>query len=226
MAANPITGVTGAGAVTALWVHLDDLYDFAVNGRKITTTEDHPFWSVTDQRWEDTQDLAHGELVLTASGRTLHVTKPVELDERVVGAAYNLTVDDLHTYHVGADEILVHNCDGRDPADGGLDNNAFDRIDDAYGPDVAAGVDYQVQRMHDGSPSAGDHEIPGIGHDPDALASYFASWQGKMTHTDTRTGSRVAFDADRGVLIVSTGYNTHGYKYSQEAFDNGRYVIQ
>ncbi|WP_460707982.1 RHS repeat-associated core domain-containing protein, partial [Myceligenerans halotolerans] len=70
IATDPETGEQAAREVTHVWVHQDDLYDFEVNGELIVTTEDHPFWSVTDQAWEDTQDLHQGERVLTATGRT------------------------------------------------------------------------------------------------------------------------------------------------------------
>lgn len=47
-----------------------------------------------------------------------------------------------------------------------------------------------------------------------------------MTHVDTNTGARVAFDSGRGVLLVQTPYRIHGYVYSQEAIEtSGRYVL-
>jgi hypothetical protein len=95
------------------------------------------------------------------------------------------------------------------------------------GSSVADGVDHNVQRMHDGSATAADHEIPGIGHDPDGLAEYFSGWLSRgMTHVDTRTGAQAAYDYDRGVLLVQTPYRIHGYRYSQETFEtSGRYIL-
>jgi hypothetical protein len=80
-----------------------------IDGERIRTTEDHPFWSVTDQMFEDAQDLAPGEKVLAADGRVIEV---VGLDAGSAGrgTAYNLTVDELHTYYVGHADVLVHNC--------------------------------------------------------------------------------------------------------------------
>jgi hypothetical protein len=82
-----------------------------IDGERIRTTEDHPFWSVTDQMFEDAQDLAPGEKVLAADGRVIEV---VGLDAGSAGkrTAYNLTVEELHTYYVGASDVLVHNCGG------------------------------------------------------------------------------------------------------------------
>ena len=49
-------------------------------------------------------------MVLTADGQLL-ATDGLVADSWTYGAAYNLTVDDLHTYFVGVDQadILVHN---------------------------------------------------------------------------------------------------------------------
>lgn len=112
IATDPETGKRAAMPVTHVWVHQDDLFEFEVDGELIVTTEDHPFGSATDQTWEDAQDLARGEQVLTAKGRTLTVTREIDFGTRETVAAYNLTVADLHTYHVGVDEALVHNAGG------------------------------------------------------------------------------------------------------------------
>lgn len=109
IATDPETGEQAARTVTYVWVHQDDLFEFEINGELIITTEDHPFWSVTDQAWEGTEGLALGERVLTADGRTLTVTREVDFGSLEIGAAYNLTVAGLHTYHVGEADVLVHN---------------------------------------------------------------------------------------------------------------------
>ena len=71
IATDPETGEQGAREVTHVWVHQDDLFEFEVDGELIVTTEDHPFWSVTDQEWEGAERLDVGERVLTANRRTL-----------------------------------------------------------------------------------------------------------------------------------------------------------
>ncbi|GAA1312185.1 RHS repeat-associated core domain-containing protein [Saccharothrix xinjiangensis] len=192
--------------------------------KTIRATAHHPFYNAGEDVWEDADDLTADEQLATPGNGRAIVTGARHYAANL--RTYNLTVDSVHTYYVlaGATPVLVHNCNGRDPAHGGLDDDTYDRIDGAHGPDVADGVDYQVRRMHDGSSTAADHDLPGIGHDPHALASYFASWRGRMTHTDTRTGSRVAYDSNLGVLIVTTGRNIHGYRYGQGAFESGRYV--
>ncbi|MEU7116660.1 polymorphic toxin-type HINT domain-containing protein [Streptomyces sp. NPDC046182] len=230
LATDPETGESAVKTVTAtIFTKNDKTYIDLVlktenDASTLTTTDHHPFWSESEQAWIDAGDLTPGMTLRADDGNTVKVQ--ASRTYQAWQDTYNLTVAGIHTYYVlaGATPVLVHNCNGRDPVNGGLDDDTYDRIDSAHGPDVADGVDYQVQRMHDGSSTAADHDLPGIGHDPDGLASYFASWRGKMTHTDTRTGSRVAYDSSRGVLIVTTGRNIHGFRYSQGAFESGRYV--
>ncbi|WP_460707504.1 polymorphic toxin-type HINT domain-containing protein [Myceligenerans halotolerans] len=109
IATDPETGEQGAREVTHVWVHQDDLFEFEVEGELIVTTEDHPFWSVTDESWERTEQLALGEEVFSADGQALTVTQEADIAAPETGPAYNLTVAGLHTYHVGKANVLVHN---------------------------------------------------------------------------------------------------------------------
>ncbi len=111
LATDPETGETAGGRVTKLWVHEDTLTDLEFqDGTRITTTEDHPFWSVTDQRFERADELTAGEEALTDTGERVRV-KGLNYKTSRTGTAYNLTVDDIHTYYVlaGATPVLVHN---------------------------------------------------------------------------------------------------------------------
>lgn len=98
-----------------------------IDGELVVTTEDHPFWSVTDQMWEDADDLAVGEFVQTAAGVVVPVTSTVDLDTSRVLPAYNLTVADIHTYFVivGKAPVLVHNCGDAESLAGSLDEDTF-----------------------------------------------------------------------------------------------------
>ncbi|MEV0948958.1 RHS repeat-associated core domain-containing protein [Promicromonospora sp. NPDC050249] len=118
IATDPEGGEEAARKVTHVWVHQDDLFEFEVDGELIVTTEDHPFWSVTDQAWEGAQELDAGEEVLGADGSALTVTRVLDLGSIKSDAAYNLTVSGLHTYHVGVQDVLVHNAGGGGPFDG------------------------------------------------------------------------------------------------------------
>ena len=108
IATDPETGEQVAKRVEHVWVHDDTVIDLVVDGEVITTTEDHPFWSVTDQRFERADELEAGEKVRGADGRAITVSQLRVGTERQA-LAYNLSVEGIHTYHVGETEILVHN---------------------------------------------------------------------------------------------------------------------
>uniref|UniRef100_UPI0031DFCE32 hypothetical protein n=1 Tax=Streptomyces hawaiiensis TaxID=67305 RepID=UPI0031DFCE32 len=113
---------------------------------------------------------------------------------------------------------------GLDPKKG-LPYEILDKIDEKYGPDVADGVEYQWQRMMGNSKEAGDHNIPGVGRDLTAMAEYFKKWRGKATHKDSDTGNGVAYDKDKGVVVIITARFIHGYKMSEADFlKAGKYV--
>ncbi len=111
IATDPETGEQGARAVEQVFVHEDTVVDLLVDGEVITTTEDHPFWSVTDQRFERADQLGRGEEVFEASGRLSTVSGLQGGTERRA-LAYNLSVQGIHTYHVGEQAVLVHNSCG------------------------------------------------------------------------------------------------------------------
>lgn len=108
-ATDPVSGVSGPRRVLDTFVHRDTLVDLRLaSGDKITTTSDHPFWSSGDHAFEDAKDLAPGEKVLSANG-TEPAVGGIDTGTIREGAAYNLAVLGLHTYHVGDAEVLVHN---------------------------------------------------------------------------------------------------------------------
>jgi hypothetical protein len=110
LATDPVTGQQGGRKIEHVWVHDDDLFVLTVQGERIVTTEDHPFWNATDGRWERTDELSSGDKLLMASGHVASVDG-FNINEHRYAAAYNLTVDDLHTYYVlaGTTPVLVHN---------------------------------------------------------------------------------------------------------------------
>ncbi|MEV0065661.1 polymorphic toxin-type HINT domain-containing protein [Amycolatopsis sp. NPDC050768] len=228
---DPDSGRLEQHVVTAVHVTTDDrdrvdLQLASGDDQVIHTTVLHQIWEARTHHWVEAGQLRTGDQVASVEG--VAAVESATLHDGH-GETYDLTVEGLHAYYVlaGKTAILVHNCGGIDAARGGLDDTTYNAIEEAHGTDVAEGVDYQVQRMHDGSSEAADHEIPGIGHDPAALGNYFADWRGRMTHRDTKTGANVAYDAERGVLIVQNGYMIHGYKFSEHNFlTSGRYVAR
>lgn len=108
VATDPETGERVIRRVTRLWVHEDEVLDLVLDGEVITTTEDHLFWSVSDQQFERADDLGAGELVLGDGGRHVKV-RGFRPGTNRTALAYNLSIAGVHTYHVGGDAILVHN---------------------------------------------------------------------------------------------------------------------
>jgi Protein of unknown function (DUF1557). len=109
VASDPETGEQAAKPVTHVFVHQDTVTDLVMDdGSVLGTTEDHPFWSVTDGRFERADELSAGEKVLTADGRVLTV-RGLRSGTSRSALAYNLEVEGIHTYHVGDDDVLVHN---------------------------------------------------------------------------------------------------------------------
>jgi hypothetical protein len=117
LATDPETGEQGPRRVTHLWIHQDVVVNLRfADGSAVTTTEDHPFWNHSDRQWQEAQRLDRGDLLHTSRA----ISAAVEgIDWKSVRheMAYNLTVDDIHTYHVMADDsaVLVHNCGGSGP---------------------------------------------------------------------------------------------------------------
>ncbi|MEV6209538.1 polymorphic toxin-type HINT domain-containing protein [Kitasatospora sp. NPDC051914] len=119
IATDPQTGETGTHTVTATIRTPDDrgFTTLTVRGsdgtdEALTATDHHPFWSESRHTWVDTADLRPGDRLLTDTGATAEVVSTAHHDWTI--AAYNLTVDDVHTYYVlaGNTPALVHNAGG------------------------------------------------------------------------------------------------------------------
>ena len=89
------------------------MVEFEVGDSTVTTTEDHEFWNVTDNAWQETQHIDAGDLLLTADGATVEAGTLL-WETAHVAPAFDLTIDEIHTYHVtaGDEHVLVHNNDG------------------------------------------------------------------------------------------------------------------
>ena len=159
LAEDPITGKRGGRQVTHVWVHQDTLVDLEMEGgRRITTTEDHPFWNETDRAWQDAEELDPGDQLGTLNATALVVADGLDVTTQHTADAYNLTVADLHTYYVlaGDTPVLVHN-DGGDSTVGTIFRSGkytFQIYSNDHGPGHGhlKGDGYDIQLGQNGKP--------------------------------------------------------------------------
>ena len=86
----------------------DELVHIVVNGERITTTPEHPFYRPT-AGWTSAADLRAGDRLALLSGKVVVVEEVQhEILEKPI-TVYNFEVEDFHTYFVGYASILVHN---------------------------------------------------------------------------------------------------------------------
>jgi len=111
LATDPDTGVTSVETVDQPIVHAGTHTMVTVglsDGSSITATDRHPFWDDTEHAFVNAQDLRAGDRVLTSSGKRLFI-KAITVFVAVL-AAFNLQIDQIHTYYAGATPVLVHNA--------------------------------------------------------------------------------------------------------------------
>ena len=120
VATDPATGVTGNRPVTHLIRHSGDhpMVELTLaNGTTLYATDRHPFWEATKRKFADAISLKAGHKVLSAGVAVAIVSASAYTADLT---AYNLSVDDLHTYYVGDAPVLVHNCGEGGAADDAL----------------------------------------------------------------------------------------------------------
>ena len=148
IATDPETGEQGPREVTHTWPHQDDLVQLSLSTGMLTTTEDHPFWNDTDQAWQRADALDPGDHLRTPDGVDVTVAELITSGARH-GRAYNLTVDDLHTYYVlaGDTPVLVHNSGSCVPALRGWQSERFQFGNQQFLLDKK-GMDHILTRHH------------------------------------------------------------------------------
>jgi len=83
--------------------------DVYVDGEKITTTDDHPFW-VQDKGWVKAKDLQSGDALQNNQEGSV-IVNHIEHREGTF-KVYNFEVEGFHTYFVSDLGVLVHNVCG------------------------------------------------------------------------------------------------------------------
>ncbi|GIJ28698.1 hypothetical protein Vqi01_38600 [Micromonospora qiuiae] len=130
--ARPVTAlITGDGTKTLVNVGIDSDGDGITDG-SVTATDEHPFWVESRRKWLGAAHLKPGDELLTPDGARVNVIAVVAYG--AVATVHNLTVDDIHTYHVlvGGTDVLVHNTGGACPNKLALAEDALDRATDIH----------------------------------------------------------------------------------------------
>jgi hypothetical protein len=87
--------------------------------QRITATTEHPFW-VDSKGWVVARELTRGDLLkcIDADAPPMHVNHVHA--KRHTADVFNFEVEDVHSYFVGGDGVLVHNHSGPDASDESL----------------------------------------------------------------------------------------------------------
>jgi hypothetical protein len=114
---NVTTGKDETHTVTRTFVHHDvALYEVKVDGGKVTTTADHPFY-IRGKGWTAARDLRPGDELDQPDGAAVAVEAAIDTDR--TATVYNFEVETTHDYYVqaGPHWALVHNdCVNWNPA--------------------------------------------------------------------------------------------------------------
>ncbi|MFD3571567.1 polymorphic toxin-type HINT domain-containing protein [Streptomyces sp. NPDC058667] len=136
-AADPTAGTTSPRRVLDTIYTPDDRNFTGITLRgtakteALTATDNHPFWSPKEQSWVEAGQLAAGDTLKSADGSAAEISGIRRWSE--LQAAYNLTVENLHTYFVmaGSVPVLVHNTATACPI---LSGDARKHIKDYHSP--------------------------------------------------------------------------------------------
>ncbi|MEV4013114.1 polymorphic toxin-type HINT domain-containing protein [Nonomuraea angiospora] len=113
--AEPVTAlITGEGTKRLVKITVDIDGNRGTTTDTITATDNHPFWVPALRKWLEAGQLQPGMWLRTSAGTYVQVAAVKAWT--ALQLVHNLTVDELHTYHVmaGDQAILVHN-DGWNP---------------------------------------------------------------------------------------------------------------
>ncbi|GEK17052.1 Hint domain-containing protein [Cellulomonas persica] len=198
LAADPVDGTQAGKPVEAVHVHDDALVDLVVDGAVLRTSEDYPFWSVTDQQFERADHLTPGEEVLTATGTTATIDG-LDVANSRYAPAHNLTITDLHTYYVlaGNTATLVHNCGQAAEAAGGGARSVVASTDVVTTPSAMDGL--TASQVDDLARNAGYEVLPGRAGAANPATRYYAPG------TNRSVGFRVLPEGVTGQSGVKAG---------------------
>jgi RHS repeat-associated protein len=118
---DPATGAVEDHKVAGTLVHSDENERTEVtldSGGTVVATDWHPVWVEEAGDWLPIGSLVAGEHLHSADGRSVLVTAVRHFEQQA--PVYDLTVDSIHDYFVGAagSSVLVHNCGSGEAASG------------------------------------------------------------------------------------------------------------
>jgi hypothetical protein len=189
LATDPETGKTEARPVTNVIMHAGKhtMVDLTMaDGSRLTATDHHPFWDATAGRFTYAIDLRAGEQVREADGTLLSVNAVHAYDEDV--AAYNLTVDGIHTYYAGTTPVLVHNSCGNPLEGTRYSQKVLDQAASGDFHSFPEAVDGFAESTHATAELGGDGlpythvRIPGGYGDYEGVFHYVFGEDGIITH--------------------------------------------
>ncbi|MGH1488558.1 MAG: carboxypeptidase regulatory-like domain-containing protein [Acidimicrobiales bacterium] len=115
-AEDPNTGESGGREVvqTIVGSGVKTLVEIKTGGGSVVATEGHPIWVNNEGEWLEAGDVRAGDLLLDSDGVTVAVEQ-VTSATVTEATVHNFTVEDLHTYFVGAGDsaVLNHNTSCR-----------------------------------------------------------------------------------------------------------------
>ena len=142
-----ISGKKGLKRVANTFVHdKKRLVYVYINGRRIDTTEEHPFW-VERKGWILAGQLKKGDVLRLKSDDNVSVIdiEYIDLEEPV--KVYNFEVEDWHTYFVSDINVLVHNKSNLANRKGWIQHDTYNQVRNKFGKD---GVDKFIDAMNKG----------------------------------------------------------------------------
>ncbi|MCM2578995.1 polymorphic toxin-type HINT domain-containing protein, partial [Streptomyces meridianus] len=170
LATDPETGETkvetvtaeikGKGAKKLVKVTIDIDGDKGSKTASVTATDGHPFWVPELGEWIDATDLKTGQWLRTSAGTHVQITA-IKRWTAQSATVHNLTVSNLHTYHVlaGTTPVLVHNCGG-----GAADlGHLTDRADDLHSLIPSGGQRYRTTGVLHADGVGGGNDLSAVG---------------------------------------------------------------
>lgn len=108
---NPDTLETAPKTVLETYVRqVDNLVHLTINGEKIVTTDNHPFY-VQGRGFIEAGNLLVGDKLISVNGEDLVIEKFFIEETSEPVKVYNFQVEDYHTYFVGGCAVWVHNAE-------------------------------------------------------------------------------------------------------------------